>query len=49
MLLDSLPSLSYALALYRSLGFREIVQYRYNPDPRAVFMLLDLTSEKGPR
>jgi len=49
MLLDSLPSLSYALALYRSLGFREIGSYRYNPDPRAVFMRLDLTSEKGPR
>lgn len=49
MLLDSLPSLSHALALYRSLGFREVAPYRYNPDPRAVFMRLDLTSEKDPR
>ncbi|HUY26471.1 MAG TPA: GNAT family N-acetyltransferase [Candidatus Binataceae bacterium] len=46
MLLDSLPSLSQALALYRSLGFREIPPYIYNPDPRAVFMRLDFTNQK---
>jgi putative acetyltransferase len=42
MLLDSLPSLGNALGLYRSLGFREIPPYRYNPDPNAVFMQLRL-------
>ncbi len=43
MVLDSLPSLGNALALYRSLGFRGITPYRYNPDPNAVFMQLRLT------
>jgi putative acetyltransferase len=42
MVLDSLPSLGSALALYRSLAFREIPSYRYNPDPNAVFMQLHL-------
>jgi ribosomal protein S18 acetylase RimI-like enzyme len=42
MILDSLPSLESALALYRSLGFREIPPYRYTPDPNAVFMQLYL-------
>ncbi|HVA78092.1 MAG TPA: GNAT family N-acetyltransferase [Candidatus Binataceae bacterium] len=46
MLLDSLPSLSQALALYRSLGFREIPPYEYNPNPQAVFMRLDFTNQK---
>jgi ribosomal protein S18 acetylase RimI-like enzyme len=40
MLLDSLPSLASALNLYKSLGFRVIGPYRYNPDPNAVFMRL---------
>ena len=42
MVLDSLPSLESAIALYRSLGFREIPPYRYNPEPGAVFMQLEL-------
>ena len=45
MLLDSLPSLRSALSLYRSLGFREISPYRYNPEPGAVFMELDLSTD----
>lgn len=45
MLLDSLPSLEIALDLYRSLAFREIPPYRYNPDPHTVFMRLDLMRE----
>ena len=42
MLLDSLPSLTSALNLYKSLGFEVIAPYRYNPDPNAVFMRLRL-------
>jgi ribosomal protein S18 acetylase RimI-like enzyme len=42
MFLDSLPSLTSALSLYKSLGFEEIAAYRYNPDPNAVFMRLRL-------
>lgn len=42
MILDSLPSLTSALNLYKSLGFESIPAYRYNPDPNAVFMRLRL-------
>lgn len=46
MVLDSLPSLGSAIALYRSLGFREIPPYRYNPEPGAVFMQLELARNR---
>ncbi len=36
--LDTIPSLEKAVVLYRSVGFREIEAYRYNPDPTALFM-----------
>jgi len=44
MWLDSLASLSAALALYKNFGFHEIGQYIPNPVPGAIFMELDLTA-----
>jgi putative acetyltransferase len=47
MRLDTVPSMTAARALYRSVGFREIEPYRYNPIPGTSFMELDL-SRTGP-
>ncbi len=45
MRLDTLPKMAPAQKLYRSLGFKEIAAYRFNPEPGAVFMELDLATE----
>jgi putative acetyltransferase len=42
MRLDSLPSMTAALGLYRRLGFREIPPYRADPIEGAVFLELEL-------
>ncbi|MGB7297600.1 MAG: GNAT family N-acetyltransferase [Candidatus Aminicenantales bacterium] len=47
MVLDTIGSMQAAIGLYVSLGFTEILPYRYNPLPRARFFGLDLECKKN--
>ena len=40
--LDTLPSMTAAVALYTSLGFRPTAPYVFNPVPGAMFLALEL-------
>ena len=49
MRLDTMPSMARAIGMYRSLGFREIAAYRFNPVPGALFFELRLAETKFSR
>jgi len=42
MCLDTLAAFKESVSLYRSLGFKEILPYRYNPLKDVIFMKLSL-------
>lgn len=49
MRLDTMPSMTRAITMYRALGFKEIPAYRFNPVPGSMFFELRLAEVKFPR
>jgi putative acetyltransferase len=47
MKLDTLPIMTTAITMYRSLGFKPTPPYRHNPVPGALFMELDLGTDQN--
>lgn len=47
MLLDTLPFLTDAIAMYRRRGFRDIPAYNDSPLPETIYLGLDLTDAAG--
>jgi putative acetyltransferase len=48
MRLDTIAWMEEALGLYRSLGFRQIPPYRYNPIPDTRYLEMDLAAAAAP-
>lgn len=48
MRLDTMLTMQRAIAMYRSLGFREIPSYRFNPVPGSLFFELQLSEQRLP-
>lgn len=46
MRLDTMPSMTRAIKMYRELGFKEIPAYRFNPVPDSLFFELRLEEAK---